>query len=132
VGKKYAILFLVLLGVALTDTPKTRFLQPRATVLLWSPNRSLILPVQWYISRHPDNRAYAVTCRGACYWSAGPDSMEGENHEAIMPRQPTKVEIDQPGVAVFSLFVYGAGGKVREMVEHRIKVCGSEDTPCGG
>ena len=129
-GKKYAILFLVLCGVALTDTPKTKFLQPRGTVMLYTPGREHYLPVQWYIARHPDNRAYTVTCRGACYWSAGPDSMEGEQHEAIMPRQPVRVEIDSPGMAVFSLFVYGAGGKVREMVEHRVKVCGGEDG-CG-
>ncbi len=129
-GKKYAILFLALIAVAITDTPKTKFLQPRATILLWQEGRTLFLPVQWYIARHPDNRAYSVTCRGACYWSAGPDSMEGESHEAIAPRHPVRVEIDSPGVAVFSLYVFGAGGKVREMVEHRVRVCGGEDG-CG-
>jgi hypothetical protein len=46
-----------------------------------------------------------------------------------MPRQPVRVELDAPGVATFTLSVYGASGKLRETVQQAVKVCGGED--CG-
>lgn len=122
----------VLLCVAGTEShdTNTRFIVPRNGVLLYQEGRSQYVYAQWYIARHPDNRSYVASCRGACHWTAGPDSMAGESHEAIMPRQPVKVEIDGAGEALFELRVYGAGGKLRESAEARIRVCGSEDTPC--
>jgi hypothetical protein len=47
-----------------------------------------------------------------------------------MPRQPVNVALDAPGEAIFTLSVFGAGGKLRETAETRIKVCGGEETPC--
>lgn len=124
-------LSLALLCTAATDShePTTRFLLPRNGVLLYQEGRSQYVHAQWYISRHKDNRSYVVSCRGACHWTAGPDSMEGESHEAIMPRQPVRVEIDGAGEALFTLSVFGAGGKLRETAEARLRVCGGEP-PC--
>lgn len=131
--RRRVVLALVLLCVALTEPPKTRFLLPRANgLVLRSPGSEPIVSVQWYIARHPDNRAYVVSCRGACHWTAGPDSMDGEQHEAILPREPVKVALDGYGVAEFTLSVYAAGGKLREQATTTIRVCGDPDgeQPC--
>jgi hypothetical protein len=128
--KRAFILGAALLCVALTEPPKTRFITPRPRVVMRSPMQELYVPVQWYISRHPDNRAYVVTCRGACYWTAGPDSMDGDAHEAILPWKPVNVALDGYGVATFTLQVYGAGGKLRERAETEVRVCGSDEIPC--
>jgi hypothetical protein len=126
-----AVILILTIGTETHDT-KTRFLLPRANgIVLWSPYNSPVVSAQWYIARHADNRAYVVTCRGACHWTAGPDSMDGDRHEAIMPRQPVKVALDAPGEALFTLSVFGPGGKLRETAEARIKVCGGDETPCG-
>lgn len=131
-GKRYAVLMLALCGVALTEPPKTRFLTPRPRIVVRTPQQELYVPVQWYIARHPDNRAYLVTCRGACYWTAGPDSMDGDRHEAILPWKPVNVALDGYGVATFTLSVFGAGGKLRETSTTEVKVCGDNETACGG
>lgn len=127
-GRAY-LLALALLGVAATEThddARTRFLIPsRDTIVL----RPTTISVQWYITRHKDNRAYVVTCRGACHWTAGPEDMDGEDDAAIMPMRPVLVTLDRPGLALLSLAVYGPGGKLRETAERRITVCGS-DEPC--
>ena len=131
--RRRLVLALTLLCVALTEEPKTRFILPRANgIVLRSPGAEPVVGVQWYIARHPYNRAYVVSCRGACHWTAGPDSMEGEHHEAIMPRQPINVALDGYGVAEFSLYVYAAGGRLREQATTTIRVCGDPDgeMPC--
>jgi hypothetical protein len=129
-GSKSFILAFAILFVAATETHdgQLRFLQPKAQLVMRSPQQELVLYAQWYIPRHPDNRSFVASCRGACHWTAGPDSMEGENHEAIMPRQPVKVAIDGYGVAEFTLSVFGPGGKLRETITHAVKVCGNPES----
>jgi hypothetical protein len=133
--KRAVSMAVLLLFVAATETHdgQLRFLQPKQQIVMRSPQQELVLYAQWYIPRHPDNRSYVASCRGACHWTAGPDSMEGEHHEAIMPRQPVKVAIDGYGIAEFTLSVFGPGGKLRESVTHEVKVCGNPDSevPCG-
>lgn len=123
------LLCCVLLAVALTDTP-AKFLQPRANFVHLFPGTHPTIPVQWFIPRNAENRAYVVTCRGACHWTAGPESMEGADAEAIKPRNPVYVEIDAEGTAVLTLSVFGADGKVRQYVTKDVKVCGGDDG-CG-
>ena len=103
-----------------------RFISPKQTIFLRTQGKELRVPVQAFIPQHPDNRAYLLRCDGACAWSAG-QSLNGANEDAIHPLQPIYVPLDDFGLALFTLSVFGPGGKLRQSVEHRVKVCGSDE-----
>ncbi len=43
--------------------------------------------------------------------------------------QPIYVPLDAYGLALFTVSVYGAGGKLLKSAQHRVTVCGGEE-PC--
>jgi hypothetical protein len=124
--KKWALCFL-LLFVAATDTHDgtLRFTSPKQQILIRTEGKELRVPVQAFIPQHADNRSYLLRCDGACAWSAG-QSLNGANEDAIHPLQPIYVPLDAYGLALFTVSVYGQGGKLLRSAEHRITVCGGE------
>jgi hypothetical protein len=124
---RIALILFLTIGTE-THDGTLRFISPKQTIVLRTPNKELRVPVQVFIPQHADNRSYLMRCDGACAWSAG-QSLNGANEDAIHPLQPIYVPLDDFGLALFTVSVYGAGGRVLKTAEHRVKVCGGED-PC--
>lgn len=127
-GKKSVVLFLLLMFVSATDNHDgtLRFISPKQTIALKMMGKELRVPVQAFIPQHVDNRSYLMRCDGACAWSAG-QSLNGANEDAIHPLRPIYVPLDSYGLALLTVEVYGAGGKLLRSAEHRIKVCGGDE-----
>jgi hypothetical protein len=126
---RLAIIGLALLGLAWhLAEPKLRFITPKPSfVMLGVGKRAVDVDVQVYIPRHPDNRAYTLTCHGACWRVLGPYDLDGEEAPAIHPRQgPAKMQVDDYGDAVFTVRVFNQNGKVRDSAKVTVKVCGGE------
>jgi hypothetical protein len=126
--KKWVLCFL-LLFVAATDTHDgtLRFTSPKQQILIRMEGKELRVPVQAFIPQDPLNRSYLLRCDGACAWSAG-QSLNGANEDAIHPLQPIWVPLDAYGLALFTVEVRGAGGKLLGRAEHRVTVCGGEES----
>jgi hypothetical protein len=115
----------VIIMAALTETHDgtLRFTSPKQQILIRTEGKELRVPVQAFIPQHPDNRSYLLRCDGACAWSAG-QSLNGANEDAIHPLQPIYVPLDAYGLALFTVNVYGQGGRLLKTAEHRIEVMG--------
>lgn len=123
------LLLILLLALVAPAGGGLRFVQPTQRIAMLTPGRETVVQMQAFIPRHKDNRAFRLSCRGACYATVGPTEMEGEFAEAIFPRNPVKVALDAFGEAVFTVEVFGPGGVLRDSATHTIKVCGGEE-PC--
>jgi hypothetical protein len=105
---------------------RLRFISPQARIVtLGLGDRPVPVPVQVFIPRHADNRAFQITCAGACHWSYGPIALDGEEAGAIHPIVAARVMLDMPGTAELRVTVFDTAGKRRASAVHEIQVLGS-------
>lgn len=101
-----------------TPAPTLRFIQPRANVVLATP-QGVEIPVQLRIEPHADNRGYVIV------WQDGKSghSLDGADDAAIHPIKPLMIRVFE-GVQTIDAYVLGPGGKTREHTAHQLRVCG--------
>ena len=120
-GKRYLILALALIGVALTEPQPLTFIHPRGHVTLANPGGNADVLLQVFMQRHEDNRAIRVE------WCSGATgrALRGAEDSARHPEEPITVRLPQ-GVCAFTATVYGAEGQVRHRLVHELCVAGGE------
>jgi len=129
--RRTLLLIPILVCVALTDGHDLKFLHPKARMVIVGVRR-VEIPVQIWIERHPDNRAYRIDWSGeSCPGGSSAKTLDGDRESRVHPEfKPLAVSLTQAGVCQIAASVYGPGGKVRSATAIEIKGCGGGDEPC--
>jgi hypothetical protein len=125
--KRRAVLALALGVVALTEPPAVKFVQPRSWVAIAGP-RGVDIPVQAWVERHVDNRAFRLTITGR-QSHAWAKTLDGEYEARTIPIAPLSFRLLE-GDNEVRADVYGPGGELRASAVRVFKVCGGLEE-CG-
>ena len=100
--------------MATASEPPIKFLHPKSRLILLGA-KSVEIPVQLWIKRHPENRSYRITWDGEHCGGSSARTLDGDQDSQIHPPQWDQVKVRVTGIGTCTVWasVYGSGGKIR-------------------